>query len=130
MSKRAETLSVATQLLENFRAGKDDDNLDAIYADNAVSVESIGSPEMPNLFEGLDAIRAKHAWWSENFEVHSQSADGPFLHEENRFGLIFDMDVTDKNSGERSQMRELAVFTVEQKKIVREEYFYNTPADA
>ena len=38
--------------------------------------------------------------------------------------LIFDMDVTNKESGQRMQMREVGVYTVKNGKILREEFFY------
>ena len=41
-----------------------------------------------------------------------------------RFAVIFDMDVTNKPSGRRIQMREVGVFTVQNGKSTREEFFY------
>ena len=58
-------------------------------------------------------------------EVHDAKVEGPFLHGEDRFGMIFEMDVTEKASGQRSQMKELGVYTVDGAgKIIREEFFY------
>ena len=74
--------------------------------------------------QGLAGIRGKHDWWYGAHEVHAVSAEGPFLFGEDRFSLIFDMDVTNRESGERSQMREVGVYTVQDGKIVREEFFY------
>ena len=39
--------------------------------------------------------------------------------------MRFTYDVTNKPSGRRMQMDETALFTVENDKIVREEFFYN-----
>ena len=73
---------------------------------------------------GLDAIRGKHDWWFNAHEVHATSAEGPFLFGEDRFSLIFDMDVTNKESGQRMQMREVGIYTVKDGKIIREEFYY------
>ena len=48
---------------------------------------------------------------------------GPFPHDD-RFVVIFDMDVTNKAMGQRFQMQEAALYTVANGKIVREEFFY------
>jgi hypothetical protein len=57
-------------------------------------------------------------------EVHSTKATGPFLHGEDRIGVIFEMDITDKASGNRMQMQELAIYTAKDGKITREEFYY------
>ena len=38
--------------------------------------------------------------------------------------MIFGMDVENRETGERSQMREVAVYTVAGGRIVREAFFY------
>jgi len=73
----------------------------------------------------LAGIRGKDAWWNENFEEHSTDIEGPFLHGDDRFGVAFSVDATHKPSGERSAMRELAVYHVDENgRIFREEFFY------
>lgn len=56
--------------------------------------------------------------------MHSASAEGPFFHGDDRFSVIFKADTTNRETGERSQMHEVAVFTVADGKIVREEFYY------
>ena len=117
---------IANQLVAYCREGKDDQALDNLYADNAVSVEATPMPGADSAeMKGLDAIRGKHEWWNNAFEVHSAEVDGPFLHGDNRFGVIFAMDTTNKETKERSQMKEVGVYTVDNGKIVREEFYYN-----
>ncbi|MCR9120879.1 MAG: nuclear transport factor 2 family protein [Phyllobacteriaceae bacterium] len=116
---------IGEQLVAHCQKGDAAWCLDNLYADNAVSVEAVANPETGSaMTEGLDGIRGKHAWWDTNFEVHSANVDGPFPHGEDRFGVIFEIDTTDKNSGQRSQMKELAVYHIADGKIVREEFFY------
>ena len=48
---------------------------------------------------------------------------GPWRHA-NRFIIGFQIDVTSKPSGQRMRMEEMAPYTVEKGKIVREGFFY------
>jgi ketosteroid isomerase-like protein len=47
----------------------------------------------------------------------------PFLHGDDRFAVIFDIDATEKATGQRMPMREVAVYHVADGRIVREEFF-------
>ena len=47
---------------------------------------------------------------------------------DDRFGAIFELDITAKQgptAGQRMQMKELAIYTVHDGKIAREEFFYS-----
>ena len=55
--------------------------------------------------------------------MHSTVAEGPFLNG-NQFGVRFTMDITVKETGVRSQSSELALYTVQNGKIVEERFFY------
>ena len=116
--------TLATRTVEANNAGDARALLDEIYAEHAVSVEAQAMPGASAEFSGLNAIRGKYDWWEGAHELHSSKAEGPFIHGENRFGVIYEIDVTNKESGERSQMRELGLYTIENGKIVREEFFY------
>lgn len=119
-----ETLkTVAEKLIACCREGREAEGLDTLYSDDAVSVEAA---DMGNGREcaGREAIKGKHAWWDASTEVHSFSADGPYFHGDDRFGVIFEADVTMKDSGERWQMKEVGIYSVADGKIVREEFFY------
>jgi ketosteroid isomerase-like protein len=56
-------------------------------------------------------------------EVHAAAVEGPWPNGD-RFIVRFTYDVTNKPSGRRMQMDETALFTVQNGKIVREEFFY------
>ena len=119
--------ATAKALVAHCQNGTESEALDTLYAQNCTSVEALDMPGGPMGREavGLDAIRAKHDWWFANNEVHSTSADGPYLYAPDTFGVIFDMDVTDKTSGQRVQMKELGLYTVgADGKIVREQFLY------
>lgn len=50
---------------------------------------------------------------------------GPFCgHREDQFVVHFVMDVTPKAAGERTQLNEVALYTVANGKIVQEEFLY------
>ena len=117
----------ATQLNAYCNSSDERKALDELYAPDCVSVEALAMPEseMGQVVEGLDAIRQKHDWWYDAHDVHSSSSEGPFMHGDDKFSLIFEMDVTNKEQGERMQMKEVGLYTVnESGQIIREEFFY------
>ncbi len=114
---------VGNKYVSLCRAGRNEEALKTLYADDAVSVEAMAMPEMPPEAHGLAAIKAKGEWWTNNHEVHSASVWGPWPHGD-RFIVGFRFDVTNKPSGKRMQMEEAALFTLRDGKIVREEFFY------
>lgn len=116
------TAEIAEKLVAHCRAGTEAQALDALYSEDAVSVEAPEAPTASEPAYGLDAIRKKHSWWSENFEVHSSEIEGPFVHGP-MFALTFEIDATDKSSGQRWKSKEVALYHVENGRIVREEFF-------
>ena len=107
------------------QAGKNDVCLDELYAKDAVSIEAAAMPGMERRVKGLDAIHAKSKRWNESNVVHSAEVIGPFPND-NRFAVRFNFDVTNKQSNRRIKMDEIGLFTVENGKITREEFFYPT----
>jgi hypothetical protein len=104
------------------------DAIDKHYHKNVVSVEAAEGGGMPRTTTGFDKVRGKSVWWLDNNTVHSINAEGPFAHGDNKFGIIFDMDVTPKAgpmAGQRMKMRELGVYTVQDGKVAHEEFYYN-----
>ncbi|MEL6810481.1 MAG: nuclear transport factor 2 family protein, partial [Bacteroidota bacterium] len=76
--------------------------------------------------EGMEAVAKKGEWWEETFEVHSSHASEPTV-ADNWFSVRFDMDTTHKPSGHRSKSSEIAVYQVQDGKIVKEQFFYDIP---
>ncbi len=117
---------VGRELVDLCRQGRHKDAL-GLYAPHAVSVEAAGSDTMPATMKGVEAIRGKGEWWTANHEVHKAQIKGPFPNGE-RFAVIFDYDFTPKTgpaAGKRTKMEEVGLYTVENGKIVREEFFYS-----
>lgn len=120
-----EIMQIGSQLVEFCNNGQDAECLNQLYANDAASAEAVPMPGQDSAeVQGIDAIRGKHDWWNNAHEVHSTTAEGPFVHGNDRFNVIFEMDVTNKESNERIQMREVATYIVNDGKIVREEFAY------
>lgn len=117
------TAEVANQLVALCRDGKFLEAIDTLYADNIVSVEAQPWPGSGREAQGKTAVRGKSVWWFENNEVHSAAVTGPFTSPE-RFAVVFSFDYTRKSDGQRTQFSETALYTVENGKIVREEFLY------
>lgn len=116
---------VADELVAGCRENRTTENLDKLYAADAVSVEAGLAPGMESReTKGLDGIKGKHAWWEASFEPHDFSVQGPYPHGDDRFAVIFEMDVTEKATGTRSQMKEVGIYHVADGKITREEFYY------
>ena len=116
---------VGTKLVELCREGKGLEAVDTLYAPNVVSIEGQGSEEMPARIEGFDAVRGKNVWWYDNHEVNSMGVTGPFCgHRDDQFVVKFDIDVTNKESGEQVKMSEVGLYTIADGKIVQEEFLY------
>ena len=114
-------IEVGKRLVELTTSGQDEVALAELYADNVVSIETAPTDEDAASWEGLDAVREKHAWWNSVATMHDTTAEGPFAgFGDDCFVVKFWMDVT--MEGERNQMTEVGVFTVADGKIVREVY--------
>jgi hypothetical protein len=110
---------IGLQVVTDFNAGKAELN-DDLWAPSIVSVEGMGV----NLaWHGRPAVDAKNHWWSSTHRVHGASAEGPYVGSTG-FAIKFVMDVEDTTTGKREAMTEIGVYTVENGKIVREEFMY------
>ena len=121
-----DTRQVGEKLVNYCKQGKNMDAISELYDKNIESIEASAPPEMLHV-KGIDAVRKKNEWWYGNFEVNSSKVEGPFVNG-NQFATIFEDDITAKggpDKGKRSQMREIAVYTVgDGGKIVKEEFLY------
>lgn len=118
---------VADELVALCRAGKNIDAIEKLFSADAVSVEAQGDETMPAVMTGRPAIRGKNEWWFQNHTVHSANVKGPFPNGE-RFAAIYDFEITAKAgpmAGQRMRMEEVALYTVADGKVVREEFFYD-----
>jgi hypothetical protein len=83
------------------------------------SVEGDGSA-----YEGIDAVQKKCDEWLAAHTIHSCVAEGPFVGA-GGFAVRYAMDL-EPNDGSwpRTRMTEIGVYTVNNGKVVREEFWY------
>ncbi len=119
------TMEIARKMVELCGQGRNEEALNTLFAQDMVSVEACEMPGAPaRECRGLAAVKAKGEWWMANHEIHSANISGPWPHDD-RFIVGFQYDVTHKPSGQRIKMDEAALYTVNNGKIVREEFFYD-----
>jgi ketosteroid isomerase-like protein len=120
------TFEIGKKVVDLCSQGKDLEVIETLDAPNVVSVEAVADPRFPQRIEGLDAVKRKFQWWTQNNDLHSAQVTGPFPHGD-RFIVFFKYDITPKDGpmkGKRMQMDEAALYTVTNGKIVKEEFFY------
>jgi ketosteroid isomerase-like protein len=122
----ASTTAVANELVALCRAGRNLDAIAKLYSPKIVSIEPVGTEAIPAETTGIDAIRQKNEWWLDNNELNSHEVNGPFVGGD-QFAVQYLWDTTFKPTGKRSVMTEMALYTVKDGKIVREQFFYNAP---
>jgi ketosteroid isomerase-like protein len=122
----ASTAAVAQELVTLCRAGRNLEAIRKLYSPKIVSIEPVGDEKMPAEMTGVEAIRGKNEWWFANNKVHSYEVIGPFVGE-GQFAVNYIWDATPKQTGKRTQMEEMALYTVKDGKIVREQFFYHAP---
>ena len=116
-------MEIAKELVAGCREGRAKENLDKLYAADAVSVEAADMGQGRET-HGLNGIRAKHEWWESAMEMLEADVTGPMWHGDDRFAVIFRSKVKEKETGKVSDMEEVGIYTVADGKIVREEFFY------
>jgi ketosteroid isomerase-like protein len=116
---------VGKKLVELCNHGKNVEAMQTLYSPDIVSIEAADNPAGARETRGFDGVLAKGKWWSDNHIVHSQAVEGPYPNGD-RFIVRFKYDITNKPSNHRMAMDEMGLFTVENGKVVREEFFYPT----
>jgi ketosteroid isomerase-like protein len=114
------TAELAKAFTDMLKAG-DHEGAVHFHAPDVVSVEAMEGP-MARI-QGTAAVKAKSEWWYGAHIIHSVTTEGPYVNGD-QFALIFDMDVTDKQSAKRIQMKEVALYTVKNGKVAEERFMY------
>jgi ketosteroid isomerase-like protein len=114
------TQDLAHDLVALCREGKFAEAGEKHWADDVLSVEAMGDNAESH---GKSAAKAKGDWWSGAHEVHGITVEGPFVHGD-EFAVRFTMDITQKASGQRLTMDEVALYKVKGGKIAEERFFY------
>lgn len=112
---------IGAAVVAGVNAGKPEHALwDKYWSPKVVSVEG---GEQPMMWNGRAAMEGKGEWFYGAFNVHGVSAEGPYIGG-NQFSIKFRMEVEEKATGQRTRSEEIGVYTVENGKIVREEFMY------
>lgn len=120
------TQEVANRLVELCREGKHAQVVEELYSPDIVSVEPEGMPN--RIVKGLEGIAQKGAQFESMLEkINSSFISDPIV-AENFFSCTMLMNVQMKGVPVAVDMDEICVYTVNNGKIVREEFFYTPPA--
>ncbi len=121
------TQEIAEKLVSLCRVGKNEEAVQSLFADHAVSMEMQGVPN--GRVEGKANILKKGEDWFKDVEaIHSMEVSDPVVGG-NHFACRMVIDVTVKGRG-RSKEEELCVYQVAEGKIVSEQFFYEMPQEA
>lgn len=113
------TAEIAKRVVELNRTNNHEEVFKELYSLDAVSIENWG--DEPDTYKGLEAIMKKGEKWMEDVvEIHNVSCSEPLV-ADSSFAITFTMDITYKSMGRVAQT-ELAVYTVKDGKIVKEEF--------
>lgn len=116
-----DTKAIANDVVAMSNAGDFDGIGGKYWADDVVSIEAMEGP-MARI-EGRGAVQAKSDWWNSAHEVHGVETYGPYVNGD-QFAVRWVMDVTQKESGQRITMDEVALYTIKAGKIAEERFFY------
>ena len=97
-------------LVDLCRQGKNQEAIARLYSPSIESVEPLAMPGMEQTQRGIANIKGKNQWWVDNHEVHGNVAEGPFPHGDRFIERFKD---------------ETGLYTVQNGKIVKEEFFYS-----
>lgn len=116
------TQDVANRFYELAQTGQWDQIQNELFAENARSIEPEHSPGLSSV-EGMDAIRQKGQQFAQMVEEMHGGYTGQPQVAGNHFSVAMGMDCTMKGQG-RMKMDEIAVYQVNDGKIVKEQFFY------
>ncbi|MEX2218148.1 MAG: nuclear transport factor 2 family protein [Phycisphaerales bacterium] len=89
--------------------------------------ESIEGSETRLAWRGRKQIQAKSDWWNSENEVVDGNVEGPYVGA-TAFSIRFRVQVRTKATGATQWMDEVGVYTVQNGKVVREEFMGLAPA--
>ena len=109
---------IGTSLVELFNAGRAQEVEAKWWSPDIVSIEGMGMA-----WSGRKAAEAKNNDWLAQHELKGGSAEGPYVGATG-FAVKFHIEVLVKASGQTITMDEVGVYTVQNGKIIREEFMY------
>jgi ketosteroid isomerase-like protein len=122
MNTANNTFEVGKKLVDYCKQGQNSKAIDELYAQDIVSIEPQGSPDMPAESRGLEAVRGKNKWFEDHYDIKKVDLLGPFPHGD-QFTVYMKYDTVEKKTNKRVPMEEIALYTTKNGKIVKEEFF-------
>ena len=114
------TQEIATAFTDLCRKGEFEEAGKRFWSDDIVSREPMEGDMA--MLKGRAAVEKKGEWWYANHEIHKVDVGGPYVNGD-QFVVRFTMDVTPKG-GQRMQMDEVGVYTVQGGKVVEERFYF------
>lgn len=118
--QRSPHTPIAEAMIAHVTGGRTSDEplWDAHYDPGFESVEQDGTTHT-----GREHVLEKHTWWYDNHTVHGVACGGVY-YGQHGFGIIWEIDCEAKDgSFPRMTAKELALYTVRDGKVVREEFW-------
>ncbi len=120
-----EAIMTIDEIADSFVNWRNNDNAAKLRAElynpDIESIEEGNTTEIGHV-KGMEGLKKKGQGLSRDFEVHDIKASHPVV-ADNWFSVKFEIDTTDKRSGERCKLSEIGVYKVEEGQIVKEHYF-------
>jgi ketosteroid isomerase-like protein len=117
------TKDIGQKLVDLCKAGKNTEAVKSLYANDIVSREAGAPAGQSAESKGIDSCLQRNKEWAQAHEVNKATIEGPFPNGD-KFAVTFDYDLTRKADKQHLHMKEVALYTVKNDKIVREEFFY------
>ncbi len=114
------TQEIAEDIVSLCKQGKFDESGEKYWADDVVSVEAMGENRQAS---GKPAVKAKGEWFMKNHDIHGVQVEGPYVNGD-QFAVRFKMDMTFKETGNRTTMDEVGLYTIRDGKIAEERFLY------
>lgn len=111
---------IGNDLVTMFNRGQMTEIEHKWWSPKITSIEGVG---VAMAWHGRKAVEEKNQGWMATHRIHGASAEGPYVGASG-FAVKFAMDVEDTTNNSRVMMEEVGVYTVENGKIVREEFMY------
>lgn len=132
MTQNETIVKIAKDLVAHCKSG--DESMDYVeydgklwdkhFAEGWTSIEGDG-----RVYTGRDEVSAKYREWQKGVTVHGCEIEGPFIGKDS-FSVTFELDMEGKDgSFPRMKMKEVAIYSVKNDKIVKEEFCYMPMGD-
>jgi hypothetical protein len=114
----ASPAELGKMLVEKYNAGQADNWIKTVWTKDIESIEGSGE-----VAKGLKELQAKWDWWMNKNDMLGTSAEGPYVGATG-FAVKFFIHIRDKETNQEMKMSEVAVYSVKNGKIYREEFMY------